>query len=629
MMITQKIWLALVVFLCLPFGAAQGKTSEAEHKAMLVKGDKEYIYGEGWGETPGDADKAALLNLLSKIGTTVESTFSLDEREVTENGVLDSHSDVKSVVKTYSQATLNNTETCYYSDGERGYYLLRYMKRSELDNIFARRLDRVEDYVRTAMRSEEKGRADDALRFYNWAYVLLHSLQYPSEIKMKIEGEDRLLVNWIPRQMEAILNEVDAKVAEVRDNNVVDMLFSYKGKPAEGLDFVYWNGKTNSPLNSVKDGMGQLAFPPDFKPEEIVVSIETKYDEAAMSDKELEIMMHGFRNLSFPAARKVIGIAGKELKEDKQARKSLETQVSMGKREGVTPLDKGDAKDFDKVMKEVLASVKSGRYTPDSTCFTPEGLDMYRRLLGYGSASIIGNPDPGYYPFGNKTVCRSIPMKFSFKNNRRSFIENVTFTFNDDKKIESLAFGLGAAARRDVFEQGGDVWGDSVKMVIVSFLENYKTAFALKRLDYIKSIFDEDAYIIVGHKLRKLERQTGDAQGFSIGSQYEFQRKTKGEYMAQLEKCFKSNEFVNINFTDNDIQKAAFGGNTFGIQIRQDYYSEHYGDQGYLFLFVDLNEADKPIIKIRTWQPERNADITPMIPKSSRDYGIYGVYSFE
>lgn len=133
----------------------------------------------------------------------------------------------------------------------------------------------------------------------------------------------------------------------------------------------------------------------------------------------------------------------------------------------------------------------------------------------------------------------------------------------------------------------------------------------------------------MGHKLQKLQKTGGDAGGISIGTQYEFQQKTKGEYMAQLEKCFASNEFVNINFADNDVQKAAFGGNTFGIQIKQDYHSEHYGDQGYLFLFVDLNEADKPVIKIRTWQPERNADITPMIPKSSRDYGIYGVYSFQ
>ena len=99
--------------------------------------------------------------------------------------------------------------------------------------------------------------------------------------------------------------------------------------------------------------------------------------------------------------------------------------------------------------------------------------------------------------------------------------------------------------------------------------------------------------------------------------------------MSQLEKCIKSYEYFNINFSDNDIQNAAYGGVTFGIQIRQDYYSEHYGDQGYLFLFVDLNEADKPIIKIRTWQPERNPDLTPMLPKNNRDFGIYSNSMFQ
>lgn len=616
-----------MVFLCAL--QAWGKTSEAEHKALLIKTDPEYIYGEGWGDTPGDADKAALMNLLSKIGTTVESSFTLDEQEVTQNGEIDSRSNVKSVMNTYSQATLNNTETCYFTDGERGYYLIRYMKRSELDNIFARRLDRVEDYVRTAVRSEEKGRVDDALRFYNWAYVLLHSLQYPSQVKMKIAGEEQLLVNWIPMQMSEILKQVKVGVAEVKKDNTVDVMFTYKDTPAEGLDFTYWNGKINSPLHSVKDGMGQLSFPTDFKPEEIVLSIETRYDEAAVTDKELEMMMRGFKSPSFAEARKVVGVAGKELKEDKESRKNLAAQVSMGKKEGVTPLPKGECKDYDRIVKDVIASVTAKRYNPDKSNFTEEGLAMFERLMGYGKASLVGNPDPGYYPFGDKVVCRSIPMQFRFINNKRTFIEDVTFTFNSDKKIESVAFGLGGAARRDIFSQGGDVWGDSIKMVIVTFLENYKTAFALKRLDYIKSIFDDNAYIIVGHKLQKLQKTGGDAGGFSIGSQYEFQQKTKGEYMAQLEKCFASNEFVNINFADNDVQKAAFGGNTFGIQIKQDYHSEHYGDQGYLFLFVDLNEADKPVIKIRTWQPERNADITPMIPKTSRDYGIYGVYSFQ
>lgn len=616
--------MALVFSANVPLAAQQ-----PADKVSDIKNNTAYIFGEGWGDTPAEADRQALQNLLGKIGTQVESSFTLNEREETRNGNIDSQSEVSNVLRTYSQATLNNTETYWYNDGLNGTYMIRYMPRTELDEMFRNRANRVEDYVRTAMRSERKGRVDDALRFYNWAYVLLHSLQKPSHMAMAIEGESKLLVNWIPQQMGAILDRITVAVAGVRDDNTVDIVADYNGKPAEGLDFTYWNGRFNSPLTGVKDGKGQLSFPPDFKPEEVVLTVETKYAESAMADKELEIMMQGFKSPSFPNARKAIGVAGKALAVDRNARKELAQQVSAEKRDGLTPLPKGDAREYADVVKSIINSLTHKDAAPDASLFTPEGLEMFNSLMGYGNASLVGTPDPGYYPWGDKVVCRSIPMMFRFKNSNRNFIEDVTLTFNADRKVESVAFGLGGAARRDIFAQGGDAWGDDVKMTIATFLENYKTAFALKRLDYIRSIFDEDAYIIVGHKLRKMQRAEGDIDGFALGSEYRFQQKTKGEYLAQLEKCFASNEFVNINFSDNDVQKAAFGGNTFGIQIKQDYWSQHYGDQGYLFLFVDLNDAAQPVIKIRTWQPERQADITPMIPKSSRDHGIYGVYSFQ
>lgn len=606
-----------------------GLTNAQDLKVGLIKANNEYIYGEGVGDTPADADRDALQNLLSKIGTTVQSTFSMSEQENTSNGKIDSQSSVKSMMKSYSQATVNNTETINFRNEQGQYCQLRYMLRTELEKIFDRRKDRVEDYVRTALRSEEKGRVDDALRFLNWAYVLLHSLQYPSDVKMKVDGEDMLLVNWIPNKMRTILDGVEVSVAQKNEDNTVDVLFNYNGAPAAGIDFTYWNGKVNSAVNSAKDGIGQLSFPPDYPVQDVMLVVETGYAEASQSDKELEILIKNFKPLSFPAARKTLGVAGKELKADKGAKKDFASQVSAGKREGVTPLAKADAKEYDKIIADVLKSVKSKSYKPSADNFTPEGMEMFNKLLSYGKASLIGSPEVGFYPFGERVVARSVPMKFSFSNNHREFIEDVTFTFSPEKKIESVAFSLGGAARRDVFEQGMDAWSDSVKMVIVTFLENYKTAFALKRFDYINSIFDENAYIIVGHQLKELKKQEGDNTGFSIVPKYEYVRKSKEEYMTQLKKCFESNEFININFSDNDVQKAAYGGDTFGIQIKQDYFSEHYGDQGYLFLFVDLNEADKPVIKIRTWQPERNADLTPMLPKSNRDFGIYSNSMFQ
>lgn len=616
--------LAAIVAIVMP-----GLLSAQDLEVQLIKANDKYIYGEGVGETPADADREALQNLLSKIGTTVQSSFSMTEEESTAGGTLESQSSVKSMMNSYSQATVNNTETINYRDKSGQYCQLRYMLRTELDKMFERRKDRVEDYVRTAMRSEQKGRVDDALRFLNWAYVLLHSLQYPGEVRMKVDGEEQLLVNWIPNRMREILEGVQVSVAQKNDDNTVDVLFNYKGEPAAGIDFTYWNGKVNSAVNSAKDGLGQLSFPPDYPVQDIMLVVETSYAEASQSDKELEMLIGNFKPLSFPSARKTLGVAGKALKEDKAAKKEFMAQVTAGKREGVTPLEMGEAKDYDRIISDVLKSVKSKNYKPDGVYFTEEGLEMFNKLLHYGKATVIGEPEVGFYPFGERVVARSVPMKFSFSNNRREFVEDVTFTFSPEKKIESVAFGLGGAARKDIFEQGIGAWSDSVKMVIVTFLENYKTAFALKRLDYIKSIFDENAYIIVGHKLQQMQKVGDDGDGFSVVPKYEYVRKSKEEYMDQLKRCFASNEFININFSDNDVQKAAYGGDTFGIQIKQDYYSEHYGDQGYLFLFVDLNEADKPVIKIRTWQPERNADLTPMLPKNNRDFGIYSNSMFQ
>ena len=69
--------------------------------------------------------------------------------------------------------------------------------------------------------------------------------------------------------------------------------------------------------------------------------------------------------------------------------------------------------------------------------------------------------------------------------------------------------------------------------------------------------------------------------------------------------------------------KAGVGGEIYGIQIHQDYYSSTYGDTGYLFLMVDINDPDNPIISIRTWQPERDPNINSQFERGSKFYGLF------
>jgi hypothetical protein len=101
-----------------------------------------------------------------------------------------------------------------------------------------------------------------------------------------------------------------------------------------------------------------------------------------------------------------------------------------------------------------------------------------------------------------------------------------------------------------------------------------------------------------------------------------YTRQDKATYIKNLEKSFGSNEFINIRFTDNSVSKMGKGGDTFGIQIHQDYYSSSYADTGYLFLMVDLNEIDQPCIKVRTWQPHRDPNIHADWGRDDPSFGL-------
>jgi hypothetical protein len=263
--------------------------------------------------------------------------------------------------------------------------------------------------------------------------------------------------------------------------------------------------------------------------------------------------------------------------------------------------------------------VRNRNYDAADNLFTPEGLEIYNRLIKYCSAKVVGNPVYKVYQDGNGTVGRGLNMCFSFKNGiRKAFVEDLVFTFNDQGKISNIAFGLGKKAEDDVL--GKVVWSETARKSIMDFLENYKTAYALKRLDYIKTIFDDDAVIITGRVVKRNPVMYQNPETGATIKNYDiikYNRQTKDEYIRNLARTFASNEFVNIRFANNDIIKMGKGGEMYAIQIAQDYYSTHYGDKGYLFLMVDINDPKHPLIKVRTWQPEKD-------PK----FGLYGPGDF-
>ena len=267
-------------------------------------------------------------------------------------------------------------------------------------------------------------------------------------------------------------------------------------------------------------------------------------------------------------------------------------------------------KPYKDILNKVVSSIRKHGYDDIRDCFSEDGWEMFTRLVKYGNARILNTSNCTFTQLRDNVIARSIQMSFSFKRGlRKEFVEDVVFTFDKDKKIDCVAFGLDRKAKQDIMRRG--TWSPIARQTIMQFLETYKTAYALKRLEYLKTIFDDDAVIIVGHVAEKMVRDNRSKDGAMSFRNQKIVRRvqySKDQYMKHLEACFRSNEFVNIRFANNDVRKAK-NGEEYGIQIKQDYYSTNYGDQGYLYLQVDLEEPDKPIIKVRTWQPEPDPEI--------------------
>lgn len=598
MQMTKRTVILLIFSLCLipAFSQSWNEVKNNSHT---------YLYGEGWGATVEEADQQALAALISKISVEVSSDFSITEDERTTNGVLNATSYTNSKLQTYSSATLTNTESIVIDNSADEIHVGRYIKRTELNRIFEGRIRTIKEYMRLGKLAENSCKIDDALRNYYWAFSLLKSVQRPSEVTYNDEetGETVIPLTWIPQRLTDIMKELSVKVTG-NDGTNVDLLFSYKGQPVATLDFTYFDGRNWSNICSVKDGIGTMEFANGMIPSNVQINYEYAYRGQAHINQEMQAVLNVVKGQSIRAARV-------NIQTNKTSRKDLTGSESKGvsiKNDSMLPV--ANDKPYENALNEVVSAIRKHIYDGVKDYFTEDGWSMFTNLVRYGNARILNTDNCTFTQLRDDVVARGIQMSFSFKRGvRKVFVEDVVFTFDKDKKIDCIAFGLDRKAKQDIMKRGA--WTPIARQTIMQFLENYKTAYALKRLDYLKTIFDDDAVIIVGHvaeKLVKDNRNKDAAMSFHTQKIVKRVQYSKDQYIKNLEACFRSNEFVNIRFANNDVRKAK-NGEEYGIQIKQDYYSTNYGDQGYLYLQVDLEEPDKPIIKVRTWQPEPDPEI--------------------
>lgn len=138
------------------------------------------------------------------------------------------------------------------------------------------------------------------------------------------------------------------------------------------------------------------------------------------------------------------------------------------------------------------------------------------------------------------------------------------------------------------------------RRVILNYCEHFRTAYTTKDIDFLRQVFSEQALIIVGNVVRT---KAGSEGKFMPASRVEYNIRTKKEYISRLSKAFAANKNISVKFSDFRIMRHPTMDGIYGVVLRQQYKSDRYADDGYLFLLWDFRNESMPLIHVRTWQP--------------------------
>lgn len=603
----KKLLVLLVFVFTLSVSNAQSKSKKFDSES--IKNNPEYYWGMSQVmDSQDEAMEASLDNLYSNIANKCNPDAiyaTTDEQNVHLVNIIKTF-DNKIKQKIIEQVPLVED----FEDEQYSYFI--YMKRSDFNAMCD---ERYKSVVRLALRgyeceNDDNLQIEDALRNYYWSLMLCLAHPQGESLTIKIDDEEVNAYNWLIDRIngsDGVLNSFsfilpkENAIEETSEGLIVNLnVRSTTGIPVSNLQFDYYNGQKYIPT-SVNDGTAAVIIQPDRTT--INIRIEYEFKNESTIETEVHKVLHTLEhNIKFKNIKHTINLDN--AMKDKEIKPVL-TEMNLEYNNEWRKIDgKFDVKDSDymKIMKDVEAALQSRNYTSVRHHFTDEGYGMLDTLSKYGKMTIIGEQDYNFLKMGNQVICRDINMQFDFRNNV-SFNRDVVFRFDSEtRKIVSIAFRLSSITERDIVTKSK--WSEEARLTLINFLEDYQTAYALKRHDYLESIYSDDALIIVGHVVKKTVIPDQAQFNFS-DDDVKLMQYDKNTYFKNLARTFKSQDYINIKFEDTDFTRAKSSTNreVYGVRLLQRYYSTTYGDVGYLFLLVDLTD-ENPLIHVRAWQPD-------------------------
>lgn len=147
------------------------------------------------------------------------------------------------------------------------------------------------------------------------------------------------------------------------------------------------------------------------------------------------------------------------------------------------------------------------------------------------------------------------------------------------------------------------------RQMILNYVEHLRTSYTTKDIDFLEQLFSENALIVVGTVVHTTPQEEAN---YLSPAQVVYNVKSKREYLDRLKEVFKANRSIDVKFSNFRIMRHPTQRGIYGVSLRQEYHSDLYSDDGYLFLLWDFRDETAPKIHVRTWQPRMQPDHTPL-----------------
>lgn len=206
----------------------------------------------------------------------------------------------------------------------------------------------------------------------------------------------------------------------------------------------------------------------------------------------------------------------------------------------------------------------------------------------------------------NRYEIRNLIVEVDVKGNEKaSKSQELVLDFNEHLVLSGARFAMDKQRYDEILMASNSLQDEFRRKQLISYLERFRTAYNKKDVEYIEQQFSDNALIITGTRVKVAEEQKELGVSEEKKEHYKFIKHSKKEYIERLRNhIFKNNSFINVEFSGINIYHHPEYHEVYGVNLFQQWNSSNYSDEGYLFLMIDYEDENRPLIYVRAWQPE-------------------------